>query len=84
MLRRSKKPLQFATPETVAANAVLDDYDVERPWKVLEGAAAQSAINAAIEVEEVEFTSRHACLKDHMVLDALNNAFVFVQHIPGG
>ncbi len=79
MSRRNRRPLTFASPERVAALEVLDDYDVARPWEVLSGGAAQAAIDAAVDVEEVTLRSEsHTCLIEHVVAAADGAVFVFV------
>ena len=78
-MSRRKKPTTFASPERMAANFVLQDYDVAEPWKLLVGREGQQAIDGAEEIEEVGITEEHACLSDTMVIDANNFAFVFVR-----
>ena len=72
-----KPPLAFTTPERMAANMTLQDYDVCRPWKVLGGADAQNAIDTAAEIEEVPNTND--LLFDRVVRDSNNIVFVFTR-----
>ena len=77
-MTRKNRPMKFAMPEAMAAAAVLDDYDVARPWKVLSGGAAQRALDEADEIEEVGIRLRHDCLINHVVAAANGVVFLFV------
>ena len=79
-MKRRKKKIRFASDEVVAATRLLDDYDIARPWKVLEGAAAQAALDAAGDMTEtVGIDKEDAVLSDKLVVDANGVCFVFVR-----